>query len=457
MSVPEKYYIHNAKKEKYTKSTFSGYKKIEVNNVLKKTILKGELDRACYWGVELDISADVFKLWDRLIAFAAKEINIASPNLPIFLWKRYHEFKNLEKNFIKYRLEIRNNQESRNKLCELITVLTLSPKKKILPLPKIKEEHFELGNMRNYMVASDLSKIQKFWKIGDPPEIRIPLNEIANFLSMNNAGSSIAEKTLFWLSWLLTWEKLHKKKFGEFKVSHRETSNINSKYTNDPIWIVWKIILEELLERREHEHFYSLKENIECLYKLYKYEYNRSKKQSRIHLVVFAILLILDTTPTIDFNTPIFYKDNLRIKAMANINDLYYTIYLNKSRPILNQQELQRQALEESPYFSNRSRENVKGFSEYLQKQTYGREILVNPNKQRVIRKKKQQKKLKRVKQPTGAGISVHNLLKELPKSKKKFTWKLFQPHKRPIVKKKDNAGKQGSKNLYKYYKEFKK
>ena len=457
MTVSEKYYVYNSKNEKYSKSTFSGYLKSEVMNVLKKTITKGELDRACYWSVELDISADTSKLWDRLISFAAKEINIANPNLPIFLWKRYFEFKNLEKNFMKYKLELRNNQESRNKLCELVSVLTLSPKKKIIGLPKIREVDFEISNMKKYMVATDLSKVMQFWKEGDPPEIRIPLNEIANFLSMYNSGSSIAEKSLFWLSWLLTWEKLHKKKFGEFTCSHRETRNIKSKYTNDPIWIVWNIILSELLQRQQSENFLLLKENIECLYKLYKYDYNKTKKKSRINLIIYAFLLILDTTPIIDYDTPIFYKDNLRIKAISNINNLYYTININKNRPILNKQELEKQALDESPYFSNRTRDNITGFQEYMKHQTYGREILINPKKKYVNHEKyNNTPKLEKKNNKFQKKYNTSNIIKEKEKSKKKFQWELFKPksHKKlPIISIKEP----NKKNLYSYYKKLKK
>ena len=436
MPLVEKYLIQ-CPTQKFTKSTFSGYKKVEVITVLKKTILKGELDRACYWGVELDMSKDTTKLWDRLISFSAKEINIANPNLPIFLWKRLQEFKSLEHKITPSLLL--NNQESRNKLCELIAVLTLSPKKKIIPLPQIKEIHFELYTMQNYMVASDLSKLPQFWKEGDPPEIKIPLNEIANFLSMHNSGSSIAEKTLFWLSWLLTWGKLHKKKFGDFTCSHRKTSNINSKYTNDSIWIVWNIILAELVKREDQEYYLSLKENIECLYKLYKFEYTRSKKSSRIYLVIFAILLILDTTPTIDFDNPIFYKDNLRIKAMVNINNLYYTINLNKSRPIFTPQELRKKAIQASPYFSNLPRENIRGFTDYMHKKTQRRPLspprAKTPPRKRTVRPR----------------ATVQTPLVKQPRQR--FAWKLFKPSLREITP----IPKQPiPENLYTYYQKLK-
>ena len=54
MIVPRKSYIMD--NDKYKKRTFSSYKRTQVISALKKCILKQEVDRACKWGVELDLS-----------------------------------------------------------------------------------------------------------------------------------------------------------------------------------------------------------------------------------------------------------------------------------------------------------------------------------------------------------------------------------------------------------------
>ena len=119
----------NVESKEY-KKTFSGYKKTQVYSELKKCILKQELDRACIWAAELDISGHLSKTWEDLIIFGCTEINIINPNLPNYLIKKYREYLLLENKYNKHNIiNLRNNQESRNKLCDFICTLTLSPKK----------------------------------------------------------------------------------------------------------------------------------------------------------------------------------------------------------------------------------------------------------------------------------------------------------------------------------------
>ena len=55
--------------------TFSGYKKTQVFQQLKKSILKGEVDKACFWAAELDASSYTEEMWNKIMLFACKEIN----------------------------------------------------------------------------------------------------------------------------------------------------------------------------------------------------------------------------------------------------------------------------------------------------------------------------------------------------------------------------------------------
>ena len=121
----------------YKDQTYSGYKKTQVFQELKKSILKGEIDKACFWASELDTSCFTLDIWNKLLLFAAKEINYANPALPPYLYKRYTEILNEAPKWSKY--EMRNSQELRNRLCEMICILCLSPKKSFLTILKSKK------------------------------------------------------------------------------------------------------------------------------------------------------------------------------------------------------------------------------------------------------------------------------------------------------------------------------
>ena len=47
-------------------------------------------------------------------------------------------------------------------------------------------------------------------------------------------------------------------------------------------------------------------------------------------MIKFAILLILDCVPKVNYNNSIFYKNDLRFKANLNINQVYLNLNYNK-------------------------------------------------------------------------------------------------------------------------------
>ena len=53
-------------------------------------------------------------------------------------------------------MDLRDNQESRNRLCELICVLTLSPKTKMIKFKKIEKKHLTIDFIKSYTKAINL-------------------------------------------------------------------------------------------------------------------------------------------------------------------------------------------------------------------------------------------------------------------------------------------------------------
>ena len=47
---------------------------------LKKSILTGVLDKACFWAVELDLSGVSAKVWDQCVGIASSNVNIFNHN-----------------------------------------------------------------------------------------------------------------------------------------------------------------------------------------------------------------------------------------------------------------------------------------------------------------------------------------------------------------------------------------
>ena len=371
--------------------TFSGYKKTQVFQQLKKSILKGEVDKACFWAAELDASSYTEEIWTKIMIFGCKEINYANPNLPTYLYKSFREFKKISNNWSKK--EMCDSQELRNRLCEFICILSMSLKKKFPDYPRIKEEDFKINNMRKKMIATNTNIINGIVNKNNTIEIRIALNEFANYLISESGCTDSIKNCLFWLDWISYYNKIYKKNIGkELKcIQMYKNKDIDPKYKANYIWYVWDIIfyvLNILETRINYEKYHFLKKNVDNLNNLYKFEINKGNMNTRLIYVKYAILLMKKNIPLNKYeNTPCF-TNSICIKACANVNELYRYLLKNKESYEYNkkEQELNNQIKdlsagimteEELEERIKRNKENEKKEREvanYFKNLKYGRE-----------------------------------------------------------------------------------
>ena len=385
-------YTYDTKSLLFDKNmTYSGYKKTQVFQQLKKSILKGEVDKACFWAAELDASCYTEDVWVKIMLFACKEINYANPNLPTYLYRSFRDFKRISYSWSKK--EMCDSQELRNRLCEFICILSISLKKKFPDYPRIKETDFKIKNMKKKMIARDVHLINGIVNQNNTIEIRIALNEFANYLASESGSTDSIKNCLFWLDWIAYYNKIYKKNIGkELKcIQMYKNEDIDPKYKANYIWYVWDIIFSVLniLETRiPDENFRFLKKNVDNLSALYKYEITKGNMNTRLIYVKYAILLMKKDIPLeIYENTPCF-TSSICVKACANVNDLYRYLLKNKETYDYNkkEQELITQINDISEGFITeeelaerirRNRENEKKDREianYFKNLKYGRE-----------------------------------------------------------------------------------
>ena len=301
------------KNTSYNKKTFSGYKKNSVFTELNNCLLDNRIENVCYWTAEIHCSGFTNLLWEKIIVFASKYININNPLLPKYLFQKYNEHKELmkkcqSKNFI----ELRNSIESRKLLCEVIIVIGISKKINIPKIPKIYSNDFDIMNIQNKLQAKNTHIIDKFFKKNDPLELRIPINELIFNINNKNLNHCI-----YWLSWIIEYDKKISKKEKNLICNVRNIENIEDKYRNDVSWLIWNAIFSCC----DNNTFY--KEQIKYLYQIYKTNFTRTKKKSRISIFVHSILLIVEK---IDNTIPLKYREDIILNACNNINYIYKKI-----------------------------------------------------------------------------------------------------------------------------------
>ena len=215
-------------------------------------------------------------------------------------------------------INIRNNQEIRNLLIELISLLTLSRKRKMETLPKIRLNDFTAFGFKSKLEAKSTNNINYILKEDDPSEIRIASNEFLYQLQNKNIN-----KTLYWLGWMLEWEKINIKKYKIYKVGVRYNEGIDSKFNNNIIWLIWEII--EFVKKGDFQLTLEAHNELNSLWELYKFDFSLSNKSRKIIFILWSIKILITN---IDWKLKLIERETLFFHAVLNVN-----IMIQKIKP----------------------------------------------------------------------------------------------------------------------------
>jgi len=317
-SIPKEFLIVDLKKNDFKKKTFNGYKKSELFSELEKSILSGNIEKSILWLTELHCSGYLENISNKLLLIYFKHINKANLNiisiLVHFNTKIINKIKNNDQ------LSLRNDQFIRNNIHDLLCILTFSPKYKLPKLPNIKSEFFNMENNKNRLLSKNLDNINQFIKNADDKNIIIPLAEILENIKNKGLSKSL-ENCLFWLNWILIYEKnFHN---GYILCTTRPQEDINSKFLNDFTWILWEIFFK----------YCTNTDYLKDLFILYKQDFKKSKRRQKIDIIILALLILIDPQPKIK-DTPLISQEHYitKTKIIANINYQYLDITQNKEK-----------------------------------------------------------------------------------------------------------------------------
>jgi hypothetical protein len=310
-------YLHDSYKiidkiMSYNKKTFSGYKKTSVFTELNNCLIDSRIENSCYWASEIHCSGFIDQLWEKIIIFSSKYVNINNPLLPKYIFGKYQEYKNMvskcqTKNFI----ELRNFSDSRKQLCEIIIVLCTSKKINIPKIPKIYESDFDVINIQNKLQAKDTHSIDRIFKNNDPIELRIPINELIFHIKNKNLNNSI-----YWLTWIIEYDKKISKKEKNLICNSRNIDKIDDKYKTDISWLIWNAIFCCC----QNSNYI---DQIKYLYQIYKINFTKSKKRSRVSIFIHSILFLIEH---VDNSIPLKSREDIIITGINNIDSIYQRI-----------------------------------------------------------------------------------------------------------------------------------
>jgi len=317
----------------FKEQTFGGYNIGKASTALDKAIMEDKLEPALHWCLQLFLSGILGSLWSKLINFASKQINIYNPKLPEFIYNKNQELQEIVDNgkFTKDNiLLLRNHPKVRLLLAEMIAMLVLSKKRKINQLPKIKKEEFIIDKFKAKLEAKDNRLIETIIADGDPSEIRIAINEMAYHIYHKNTN-----KALYWLNWILEWEKINSKKYGKYECASRSIEGIDAKYYKDVVWLIWSIIHKvkqlnigitgfggsngignnSITNERDKQ--------INSLWKLYTNKFTPASRGKKQAYMVWSILYL---TETVDYLIPLVDRPKMLFQSLLGFDKIIATL-----------------------------------------------------------------------------------------------------------------------------------
>ena len=307
--------------EDFRDKSFAGFKKTDVFKTLFKSIEEGKVENACHWTTECMISGYCIEALDKLIVHASKMVHINNPKLPSYLWRKYHYFyKTIDNINLKKDkhlcIHFRNNQVLRNLFFDIVSVITLSPKsKRYDKYPKINDKtDFQFENIKRRLHAQTNFCPDTLFKFTDPEEVRVVINEIMFHFKNINSGY---ENCCYWISWIFQWEKKNRKMKQKFEIDERKINGVRKSMWKDVVWLLWSAILVESSDRNE-----LVQQQINSLFKLFKYDVSSSKRNLKIPLIYNAIGYL---THTITFDIPIISNKKIYLQSQCNVNIMFKT------------------------------------------------------------------------------------------------------------------------------------
>ena len=310
--------------EEFRSVTFSEYSRSKVKKILLETLIKGEIEPACYWSAELICSGLYQDIWEIIILYTSRYIYISNPRLPLYIELRLESFREIINNgFSENILKLRNNEKIRKLFAELISMLCFSKKRHAFESLNIKDkDEFNIAKLTTKLKAPKIDYAKNSFKKDDPRELLICINEFAYHISKD---SKDIIQSCYWIEWLIEYENICKSKKIKCHCERRLFANVNDKFQMEIIWMIWDAILCESEKRDKY-----INKIIKSLLNLFCIKYSSGYKKRRKYILYFACNLL---TEKVDISIPII-QEKQKIEIIVNkINIIYREIKKCEIKP----------------------------------------------------------------------------------------------------------------------------
>lgn len=308
--------------------TFSKYQKAKVKKEFIECIVTGKLEAACYWSAELICAGHYADLWECIILYVTRYIHLGSPKLPIYVAKRFEDFKTiLSGGYLDNELRMRNNPKLRVIFAELVAVLCNSRKKHAFePVKLPKTGEFEMTHVATKLKAPNISYVEGVFRHGDPKELFIAMNEFAYHIS---SESKNVVSACYWVEWIIEFEAICKRRKEKCMCERRTFAPVLETYQMDSIWLIWEVLLKEMAKRRNK----LASKVMESLIEIFSIKYTSGAKKRRRFCIYFAVALLCES---VDYGVDIVNNKSTIDTTVKKIDLVYKDVKKNEIAPATN-------------------------------------------------------------------------------------------------------------------------
>jgi hypothetical protein len=293
----------------FKSQTFSNFKKSKVLKELENCIHYQKKEEAFYWTGELLCSGHVMDLWNLFLYVLSKYIHIHNPLLPLYLYKKYNDFKESATE-VDHDLELRNHPDIRTTLFTITLLLCESKRETVL-----EDLHFTFSfeNIFSNLKAPNIDYIKPYFKEGDSKEIFIPLNELAYHLFETKNRMDI----FYWMDWMIQYDEQCTRKKKPIVCAPRDFIPVKS--TN----IIW--ILFEMFQSFQEPEI--LSKVIHSIMNLFSIKYSPHSNKKKKHLLNLCVMYIHGK---VDFTTKLIENTTILGPIQENIQMIFQQIKKNE-------------------------------------------------------------------------------------------------------------------------------
>ena len=308
--------------------TFSKFQKTKVKKEMIDCILAGKIEEACYWSAEFVCAGHYLDLWECIIHYVSRYVHLGSPKLPIFVAKRFEDFKKIHSNgYTDNELLMRNNPTIREIFAQVIAILCNLRQKHVfqpVKLPKVGE--FDMTRLSSKLKAPNIGYVEGVFREGDPKELFISVNELAYHISIDSKNVVSA---CYWVEWILEYESLCKRRKEKCICERRTFAPVLDVYGMDSIWLVWDVLFREVSSRKN----LLTSKILDSLLQMFCIRYTSGVKKRRRFVIYFAVALLCEP---VDYNTEIIQNKDIILNIVKKIDHVYRDVKKNELAPETN-------------------------------------------------------------------------------------------------------------------------